>query len=361
MQIGWSALSLNVWHETRRGLDAGKFANSELVEQIFPYAKNAMIALNIGRGLLFLISLKWHHVTKLNYYYEMVSFLVECLLPYDVSNNISQWIRLLMTIINFLLDYFHFVPALIFVTLQFVINMAARHAFFEEPIDSEAIFTCVFNMIVAAMNIWGIHMVVTKWGMIFVDAEVLRTGNEQLLNNLEEGVIIQEEEGQNILFQNTAAKMLNSRKQTEDDFEISLLSESLTNEKLLDREYPILAHIPTSLFKQPKIEVQKTFEDIKAQDSYVSIREIIDHAKANNFPGEKSIYKLIYIKPEDLKSKEKQNLDEAMSKPEILNRFFAIKVKEQIYLGKPSIAIYIRDYTKKIREKLLRLQRQEEY
>ena len=73
--------------------------------------------------------------------------------------------------------------------------MAARHAFFEEPIDSEAIFTCVFNMIVAAMNIWGIHMVVTKWGMIFVDAEVLRTGNEQLLNNLEEGVIIQEEEG----------------------------------------------------------------------------------------------------------------------------------------------------------------------
>ena len=89
MQIGWSALSLNVWHETRRGLDAGKFANSELVEQIFPYAKNAMIALNIGRGLLFLISLKWHHVTKLNYYYEMVSFLVECLLPYDISNNIS--------------------------------------------------------------------------------------------------------------------------------------------------------------------------------------------------------------------------------------------------------------------------------
>ena len=60
----------------------------------------------------------------------------------------------------------------------------------------------------------------------------------------------------------------------------------------------------------------------------MSIREIIDNAKANNFPGEKSIYKLIYIKPEDLKSKEKQNLDEAMSKPEILNRFFAIKVKE---------------------------------
>ena len=47
--------------------------------------------------------------------------------------------------------------------------------------------------------------------------------------------------------------MLQSRYKTDDDFE-SLLSESLTTEKLLDRENPILAHVPTSLFKQPEIE-----------------------------------------------------------------------------------------------------------
>ena len=38
------------------------------------------------------------------------------------------------------------------------------------------------------------HLIITKVGMIYVEAEILRTGNEELLNNLEEGVIILENE-----------------------------------------------------------------------------------------------------------------------------------------------------------------------
>ena len=34
----------------------------------------------------------------------------------------------------------------------------------------------------------------TKVGMIYCEAEILRTGNEELLNNLEEGVVILENE-----------------------------------------------------------------------------------------------------------------------------------------------------------------------
>ena len=41
--------------------------------------------------------------------------------------------------------------------------------------------------------------------MIYADAEILRTGNEQLLNNLEEGVIIQEKDTQEIIFMNKSA------------------------------------------------------------------------------------------------------------------------------------------------------------
>ena len=47
--------------------------------------------------------------------------------------------------------------------------------------------------------------------------------------------------------------MLYSRYKTDDDFD-SLVSDSLTTEKLLDQEHPILAQVPTSLFKQPEIE-----------------------------------------------------------------------------------------------------------
>ena len=42
--------------------------------------------------------------------------------------------------------------------------------------------------------------------MIYVEAEILRTGNEELLNNLEEGVVILDNENEEILFVNSAAK-----------------------------------------------------------------------------------------------------------------------------------------------------------
>ena len=45
---------------------------------------------------------------------------------------------------------------------------------------------------------------------------------------------------------------------------------------------------------------------------------------------------------------------------ELQNEFFTIKIKKQIYLGKPAIAIYVSHVTKKIKEKLAKLQRQEE-
>ena len=37
------------------------------------------------------------------------------------------------------------------------------------------------------------------------------------------------------------------------------------------------------------------------------------------------------------------------------NKFFSIKVKQQLYLGRLAIAIYISDSTKKVREKMLQL------
>ena len=42
---------------------------------------------------------------------------------------------------------------------------------------------------------------------------------------------------------------------------------------------------------------------------------------------------------------------------ELQNEFFTIKIKKQVYLGKPAIAIYVSHVTKKIKEKLAKLQR----
>ena len=50
------------------------------------------------------------------------------------------------------------------------------------------------NMMCLIMFLMIGHLVITKVGFIYVESEILREGNEQLLNNLEEGVMIIEEQ-----------------------------------------------------------------------------------------------------------------------------------------------------------------------
>ena len=46
------------------------------------------------------------------------------------------------------------------------------------------------NMFSQAFNCWIIHMALSKFSWYLIEAEILRNGNEALLNNLEDGVII---------------------------------------------------------------------------------------------------------------------------------------------------------------------------
>ena len=59
MFIGYSIMGAHAWHETERFLEEDGPPNRGLVESIFPYAKTAIIMLNCGRIVLFLIGLKW--------------------------------------------------------------------------------------------------------------------------------------------------------------------------------------------------------------------------------------------------------------------------------------------------------------
>ena len=67
-------------------------------------------------------------------------------------------------------------------------------------------------MIGLAISCLVAHLLITKMGMIFVEIEILRQGNEELLNGLDEGVVIQHEDTQEIIFLNSAAKKLQTSK-----------------------------------------------------------------------------------------------------------------------------------------------------
>jgi uncharacterized membrane protein len=74
-----------------------------------------------------------------------------------------------------------------------------RAVFYEEPVADLAM-TGIPTAIWLVMTLLFYHLVITKVGMIYIDAEVLREGNDQTLDNLEEGVIILDERDLQIQF-----------------------------------------------------------------------------------------------------------------------------------------------------------------
>ncbi len=73
--------------------------------------------------------------------------------------------------------------------ISFVPLYVKRGVFYEEPAVDLAI-NCFGTLIWLALTLSFYHLVITKVGMVYIDAEVLREGNTETLDNLEEGVII---------------------------------------------------------------------------------------------------------------------------------------------------------------------------
>ena len=58
-------------------IEEGAIPNAEFAKEVQPYARSAIIALNMGRLVLLLISLKNLKIAKTYFYYEAVYFIVE--------------------------------------------------------------------------------------------------------------------------------------------------------------------------------------------------------------------------------------------------------------------------------------------
>ena len=75
-----------------------------------------------------------------------------------------------------------------------VIQYIGRIIFHEEAVNGNSLGTLIASMVMLAILLWGMHLVMTKVGMIYVYAEILRQGNEQLLDNFDEGILIYDEQ-----------------------------------------------------------------------------------------------------------------------------------------------------------------------
>ena len=122
--------------------------------------------------------------------------------------------------------------------------------------------------------------------------------------------------------------------------------------------------VENKIFKKTPIDTVDMMQKISGLADYISVKQIIEKQEAD--PSAKFIYKLQpLVTPQEhselLTPKEKEerstysSRSRSQSKLEIESKFFKIKVKRQMYVGKPAIAIFMSDYTKKIRDKLFRL------
>lgn len=64
--------------------------------------------------------------------------------------------------------------------------------FFDEPMNGERMTTILASMFQQALNLLLSHGTITAIGFVYVKAEILNMGNEQMLDNLEEGLIIKD-------------------------------------------------------------------------------------------------------------------------------------------------------------------------
>ena len=126
----------------------------------------------------------------------------------------------------------------------------------------------------ASFLLWGgitaSYQVMSWVGLIYVQAEMMRKGNDKLLNNLKEGVIIVDEENKSVLFNNVASARHNSN--LDESFGGTLGQDNGT----VDQDKPIFAPVNAFWFRSPDFDFMNLSSSIRKLGNYMSMNEIIE-------------------------------------------------------------------------------------
>lgn len=181
-------------------------------------------------------------------YYQVVYILLEELLPRDYGD---MQLKLLMAnnIMNFSLLYFSFWPSAICMLSTQVFQAASSTFVYGKEFSNEILIECIFGLLWQLFNFAIVHAIVSFVGMLYVEASILRNGNEKLLNDLKEAVIIIDQETGLVLFVNQAAKRFNIRKNK--NLEVNFTKN--TDENIFDKKEELFAHVDMNIFRSTKL------------------------------------------------------------------------------------------------------------
>ena len=111
-------------------------------------------------------------------------------MPYDIEWDFYMWGVSYKVMYYFALYYFDFWPSLLCSAAYLVLQLVIKRVVYEDPIDFETAIQIIPWLSYCLLFCIIMHMIVNKVGLLYVEAEIIRTGNEQLLNDLDQGVII---------------------------------------------------------------------------------------------------------------------------------------------------------------------------
>ena len=129
---------------------------------------------------------------------------------------------MLAVILHIIVSYFEWWSTFFYSIFALVVWHYNRSLFYDEALDETAMYLIFASVWFVAM-IFIVHLIITSVGMLFAESEVLRNGNENILDNLEEGVVIlnQQDMGE-ILYFNAAASDGKRREDSADKSEFDL-------------------------------------------------------------------------------------------------------------------------------------------
>ena len=104
------------------------------------------------------------------------------------------------------MDYFDFYPSIACILGVHLSHIFSKSILYGNEITALFVIQVLGVCVIQFLQLFTVHIIITKVGMIFVEAEIVRVGNDQILNNMKEGVVILHEKTENVLFVNNAAK-----------------------------------------------------------------------------------------------------------------------------------------------------------
>ena len=129
-------------------------------------------------------------------------------MPVDRGKNYAQYTENTTNLFFLLNAYSYWLPLMTSCTLQIYIHVFVHYYIYKDEITADHILALIGRCFYQSIALMIGHIFITWIGKQYLRAEVLRSGNDKLLNNLEEGVVVIDETKDKIRFINEAGELI---------------------------------------------------------------------------------------------------------------------------------------------------------